>query len=101
MKNDSEKLNSSNISGTIPLDLNKCFPNAIKCRDFHSVKLTKDYKIQLSHKNLCKITFDITVSKDYENSIRYRSFYTQCTKDKQRLTSGQQTEMTGKISLKV
>ena len=76
-------------SGTMMIDVNECFANAVKCSDFRSEAIKKIFDLNDGMENMGKIAFTFSVSKDVGNSNRHRRFYTDSTK--QLIKSAKQT----------
>lgn len=75
---------ASSSPGSVLLEVNECFANAVKCHDFRSesikkvnVLMSEDGKIEHG-----RLTFYFSVIKNIGNSNRHRAFYTESTEEK-------------------
>lgn len=63
--------------GSISLDLNECFANAVNCNDFRSETIRKVFNLGEGKSATGEVTLQLCVLKDVQNSQRHRRFYTE------------------------
>lgn len=75
---------ASTQPGSVLLEVNECFANAVKCHDFRSESIKK-VKVLMSEDGKIehgRTTFYFSVIKNVANSNRHRRFYTESTEEK-------------------
>lgn len=64
------------------MEVNECFANTVRCRDFKQQTLKKTCELEQSGNVVGTLSFTFTVIKQIGNSNRYRKFYTESTAEK-------------------
>jgi hypothetical protein len=67
------------LLGSLFVEVNECFVNAVKCSNFRSESIKKGYELIEGKVDYGKVTIVFSVSKNIGNSNRHRSFYTEAT----------------------
>ncbi|KAG5674527.1 hypothetical protein PVAND_004489 [Polypedilum vanderplanki] len=68
------------------MELDECFTNSVKCKNFEKESLTKKFKIAACEEcSLGEISIDFTITKDSVNSERFRSFYVRSTAESKKI----------------
>ena len=71
--------------GSLFVEVNECFANAIKCGDFRSESIKKAYELAEGKTMNGTVKLIFSIVKNIGNSNRHRRFYTEATQQKNQL----------------